>query len=530
MLRMAALVAVLLSVGGLAVVREVGQSSPAAGPTPPHVALSLGLDRPVARVEPRFLSVAVDTAQVVGGEFWAPKGSGEGLLSTHTTDSFDFSRPRLRNLARALGPAYLRIGGTAADRTVYRMDDSAAGAPLPDGARWALTRARWDQVNAFAKDIDFRIVFTLNAGRSARDAHGRWDPESARPLIAYTQQHGYPVDVWELANEPNAFPLLHWSWLSADGYAEDLGRARALLDGLHAPMRLAGLATAFWPIMGEWRSFTEPVLRKAGHSLDIVTWHYYPTQSDRCPFATRRAHPAELPDARERADVEHWAEKVESAAHANAPQAAVWLGETGSAQCGGEAGLSNSYADALWWLDELGRMASRGERVVVRQTLAGSDYGLLDDQGLEPNPSYWASWLWRKFMGDRVIAVTTTPSSPGVRAYAHCLRDGEMAHAEPGAVAMVLENLDPAQTVTVDLPAAAASGAGVLRFAAGRLDDRQVRAGGVLLQASADGQPPALPALETIAGDPAGTKLDLSPLSVAFVVLPGAAAPACSAN
>jgi len=294
-------------------------------------------------------------------------------------------------------------------------------------------------------------------------------------------------------------------------------------------MRLAGLATAFWPVMGEWRSFTAPVLQRVGRSLDIVTWHYYPTQSDRCPFATRRARAGELPDAGERADVERWADQVESAAHASAPQAAVWLGETGSAQCGGEAGLSNSYADALWWLDELGRMARRGEGVVVRQTLAGSDYGLLDEQALQPNPSYWASWLWRSFMGDRVIAVTATPSSGGVRAYAHCLRDpGEaVREADDGAVALLLENLDAAQTVTVDLPAAAASGAGVLRFEAGRLDDRQVRAGGALLEAGADGRPPAVPALDKLAP---GAKLELAPMSVAFVVLPRAAAPACSAQ
>src|SRR5262245_48467177 len=91
--------------------------------TPGHavVALDLANDRPAAEIETRFLSVAVDTAQVVGGEFWAPPGQGEGLLRTHAVDHFDFGQPRLRNLARGLAPAYLRIGGTAADWTVYRL-------------------------------------------------------------------------------------------------------------------------------------------------------------------------------------------------------------------------------------------------------------------------------------------------------------------------------------------------------------------------------------------------------------------------
>ena len=113
MIRATALVAVLFCLGGLATVREGGRSAADTGPTPAHLALTLALDHPAAHVEPRLLSVAIDTAQVVGGEFWAPAGTGEGLLHTHITDSFDFSRPRLQNLARALGPAYLRIGGTA---------------------------------------------------------------------------------------------------------------------------------------------------------------------------------------------------------------------------------------------------------------------------------------------------------------------------------------------------------------------------------------------------------------------------------
>ena len=50
---------------------------------------------------PRFLSFAVDTAQVVGGEFWAPPGQGRGLLDTGPVRAYDFSRPRLRQLAAA---------------------------------------------------------------------------------------------------------------------------------------------------------------------------------------------------------------------------------------------------------------------------------------------------------------------------------------------------------------------------------------------------------------------------------------------
>jgi hypothetical protein len=500
-------------------------------PLPAEVRLDVDLARPVAEVDERFLSFAVDTAQVVGGAFWAPPGTGQGLLETRAVPAYDFARPRLRALAGALAPAYLRIGGTDADRTVYRMGEDGGGAP-PAGARWVLTRERWDQVNEFASTLGLRIMFTLNAGPSARDADGAWDPESARGLVAYSQRRGYPIDVWELGNEINLFPLAHLTWLGPERYGDDVELARRLLDDLHAPGRLAGVGSAFWPVLGEGRSFSEVALGRAGRFLDVVTWHYYPQQSQRCPLATRRAAAGRPLDADELAEVERWAARMEEAARAHAPSAAVWLGETGSAQCGGEPGLSDTYADTLWWLDELGRLARRGQRVVVRQTLSGSDYGLVDDRTLRPNPSYWASWLWRDLMGTRVLAASTSPGAESLRAYAHCLRGGGDGSGDrpAGGVAVLLINVHPTDGVTVDLGGAGGSPASVLRVDADGPAARALRLDGAVLDVRADGSLPPPPRLDGAGGGaPAGasTRVSMAPLSIAFVALPQAHAPAC---
>ena len=505
-----------------------GASGEAPGFSGTEVAVRVDGRRSIAVVDQRFLSFAVDTAQVVGGEFWAPPGSEEGLLSTHAVSHYDFARPRLRHLTAALAPAYLRIGGTDADRTVYRMDDESPGAP-PEGARWVLTRQRWDQVNAFARELDLRLMFTLNAGPSARDSDGVWDPENARRLISYSQQQQYPVDVWELGNEINAFPLTHQRWLSADRYAADLRRARALLRQEAGTARLAGVSSAFWPVIGEGRSITDGALRGAGDVLDIVTWHYYPQQSHRCPLATRRADLGRTLSADRLGDVERWAAQVEASAHAHAPAAAVWLGETASAQCGGEPGLSNSFADALWWLDELGRMARRGQQVVVRQTLSGSDYGLIDDETMQPNPSYWASWLWRRLAGTRVLDVAIDRGPASVRAYAHCLStellSSNLSKSMSGGIVVVFLNTDPNAPSRVTIRSGASSCARVFRLQADGLASRTVRLNGRMLETADDGTPPALASL---VGPPeAADQLTLAPLSAAFVVLPDAHAVAC---
>ena len=519
----------LVSLAGLCattavVVDRSQQVASAATATPVRARVWWQGDRPISRVDPRFLSFAVDTAQVVGGEFWAPPGQGRGLLDTGPVQAYDFSRPRLRQLAAALAPAYLRVGGTDADRTVYRLGERDAERGAAKHARWALTGARWDALSEFARALDLKLVFTLNAGRSARDQNGDWDPESARALIAHAVKRGDPVAVWELGNEPNAFPLLHRTWLSAERYAADLRRASALLAELRAPGKLAGPSSAYWPVLGEGRSFSNEVIERAGHVLGVVSWHYYPQQSHRCPVATRRARPGVLPPPAQLGDVEHWAQGVASVVRAHAPDAQLWLGETGSAQCGGEPGLSNAFADSLWWVDHLGRLARWGHAVVVRQTLSGSDYGLIDDTSLEPNPSYWASWLWRRLMGTQVLAAGTDTNAASLRVYAHCTPDRAPGYT-PGGVTLLVVNFDPVGTATLAL-GAAASRATVYSLQADHLGARRVRVGGSELAIGRDGAFPELPALgQSLAG---GGELKVPPLSASFVVLPDAGAAACA--
>ena len=80
--------------------------------------------------------------------------------------------------------------------------------------------------------------------------------------------------------------------------------------------------------------------------------------------------------------------------------------------------MSDTFASSFWWVDQLGLLAERGHSVMIRQTLVGSDYGLLDDETLAPLPDYWVSLLWKQRMGAEVLEVWT--DEPDVRLYAHC--------------------------------------------------------------------------------------------------------------
>jgi heparanase 1 len=345
-------------------------------------------------VSERFLSFAVDLGQVAGTVFWNPDAEEEEPESP--VPPYDFSGPDLATLTAGLSPAWLRLGGTESDRLYYDLDGTAPD-PVPEVWRAPLTAEQFDGAAEFATALDLQILFTLNAGAGPRTDDGAWDPTQARSLIDRAVSRDYPIGAWELGNEPNGWPLLVGITVPPAQYATDMETLHAQLDDAGSAALTAGPASAFWPVNGEFLPYLEPALA-AGTRSDVVTWHYYPQQSVRCPVATRPATPETLLDPANLDELSVWGGRVEAARDTYLPEAPVWLGETGNAQCGGAPGISDRWAGTLWWADQMGLLAARGQQVVVRQTLQGSDYGLLDDD-TRPRPDYWLSWLHMALTG-----------------------------------------------------------------------------------------------------------------------------------
>ena len=104
----------------------------------------------LGEVDPRFVSYNVEAVEVTGGRFWAPyKSSAEKAAAaapeTHSGNQpagldsslfqyrppIDLSNPKLRKLAAALGPAYIRVSGTWRNATYFQNNDQ----PDQDGER-----------------------------------------------------------------------------------------------------------------------------------------------------------------------------------------------------------------------------------------------------------------------------------------------------------------------------------------------------------------------------------------------------------
>jgi hypothetical protein len=179
------------------------------------------------------------------------------------------------------------------------------------------------------------------------------------------------------------------------------------------------------------------------------------------------------------------------------------------AACGGNPWAS-TFLDTFRYLNVYGRLARHGVQVVAHNTLAASDYGLIDERTHTPRPNYWAALLWQRLMGSGVLDAGPSPGAD-VYAYAHCMKGqagGVTAlaiNAGAAAAAIELATTGERYTLTAD-----------------ELQSRAVRLNGEILETAADGAVPRLRGRSVSRGP-----LALPPTSITFITFPGAANAAC---
>jgi heparanase len=253
---------------------------------------------------------------------------------------------------------------------------------------------------------------------------------------------------------------------------------------------------------------TQDLLKATGPAFDAFSYHSYGAVSQRC--AAMGASATTTADA---ALSEEWLSRVDRIESFYAglrdqfePGKPLWITETAEAACGGDLWAS-TFLDSFRYLDQLGRLSKLGVQVNIHNTLASSDYGLLDQATFTPRPNYWAALLWRKLMGTTVLDPGTS-SAPTLHLYAHCLR------GQPGGVALLAINTDRSESHAITIPIA------VERYtlsapSSGKLDDAHVLLNGTELTLGGDD------ALPSIAGSqvPSGS-IAFAPATISFLAIP----------
>ncbi len=481
--------------------------------------------RSVAKVDARFQSYNVEMVEVVGGRFWkpytstpvkdlrAPVALGIAGVDPNLFEQrppIDLSNAKLRMLAAALGPAYMRVSGSWANTVYFQDGDASAAAKPPAGYGGVLTRAEWKGVIDFAKAVDAKIVTSFSVGEGARDASGAWMPGQAEAFLRYTKQAGGTVAAAEFFNEPT-IPTVAGvpKDYDARAYARDFKafvpvfRANApgalllgpsgTAEGSQSPSRMKLLPS-------------KDLLEATGTGdLDVFSYHVYPTISERCA-----AHsPVKIGVTADEALTEEFLRRTETVEEfyaklrdQYAPGKPMWLSETGEAACGGDRWAS-TYLDTFRYLYQLGTLAERNVQVVMHNTLAASDYALIDDRTLTPRPNYWAALLWHNLMGTTVLGPGAV-ASRDVKVFAQC------TVGQPGKVTLLALNLDRehAESITI------AEKSDRYSLSSDHLQGRSVRLNGKPLMLTADGNLPGIQGATTVAGS-----VSLPPLSNSFFVV-----------
>jgi hypothetical protein len=255
------------------------------------------------------------------------------------------------------------------------------------------------------------------------------------------------------------------------------------------------------------------MLQKMGKEIDAFSYHHYGAASQRC--AGTPGMPQTTADA---ALSEEWLARTNQtlAFYRNLrdefdPGKPMWVTETADAACGGNPWAS-TFLDTFRYLDQLGRLAKQGVHVVIHNTLASSDYGLLDERTLKPRPNYWAALLWRRLMGATVLD-SGVEIAEGRHIYAHCLRD------TPGGVTLLVINNSRTSTV-VEMPLESKR----YTLSAEPLRSGDVKLNGLILKLGETDDPPALEGAETAAGS-----VTFAPATISFLTIAEAGNKGCAA-
>jgi Glycosyl hydrolase family 79, N-terminal domain len=470
-------------------------------------------------IDERFQSYNLEMIEVTGGNFWKPYASASAPSAPGAAGvnsdlyayraPIDLANPRLRMLAAALAPAYVRVSGTWANSTYFADSDETPATP-PPGFNSVLSRERWKGVIDFAHAVDAGIVTSMAISPGVRDAAGRWQSDQARRFIAYTKSAGGRIAAAEFMNEPNLVAMGGApKGYDAAAYGWDFNAFHAFIKTTEPDIVLlgpgsVGESAAAQSGSGEIRS--RDLLAVSGLGIDAFSYHHYGALSQRCSGVPGQTTPEAALSEEWLASTDRSRAFYQALRDAFVPGKPIWVTETADAACGGNPWAS-TFLDTFRYLDQLGRLARAGVQVVAHNTLAASDYGLLDERSFRPRPNYWAALLWRRLMGTTVLDA----GAHGTHIYAHCRR------GVPGSVALLVINTDRTATAVLRLPLASER----YTLSADQLQSSVAKLNGTILELDRNSL-----------SDPAAVRsppgsLEIAPATITFLTIAGAGNGAC---
>ncbi len=350
--------------------------------------------------------------------------------STLATPLFQASNTDLVALFRLLGPGVLRLGGNSVDRTDW--DPSGAGSTPGVVAPPDLARLR-----GFLDAVDWQVLYgTPFVSTSASAATVADEAHSAAGVL------GARLDGIELCNEPDLFAANPAHAVLAGTFSLFQSRWSSFATAVRTAtpgIALTGPACCLLQTIGTWAA---PFAAAESGGLSQLTQHYYrgfggPGQTIDLLLAPDPLLGPSLAD-------------LATAAGVAGASAGFRLTETNSFASGGQPGVSNTFASALWAVEHVLRSLEGGAvGLNFHNSGAGAGYPAIVQQGgvvTEIRPLYFGLLLAARLGTGDLVATSPSTPLPSLRSHA--------VQAADGTIRVVLVNVDPAadQPLALALP------------------------------------------------------------------------------
>jgi hypothetical protein len=439
--------------------------------------------RPVAR---RFLGLSFEAAAF--GQLAAYAGHGN-----------------LVALLRSLGPGMLRFGGVTADENIAWTD---AETPRPAWASGVIDAAEMRAIGVLARRSGWQVLLTVGL------AH--YEPAiAAREVAAAHSALGPYLAAVEIGNEPNAYGnhgFRGLPWI-AQGYEEQVSDYREAIAALTPSVPIAGPDVSGSGTFSEWGE--EEALAQ---TPALLTGHHYPLGCAQVPAPSIETL---LSGAIRGRAAESLATYMAVSQARGIP---LRIDETNSVSCGGVAGISDTFASALWatgYITQAMAVGAAGINLEGNPTncngytpLCAPDPTALALGALRAQPEWYALLLTRSLIGSRPLPTTISAAgSPDLVAAAFSDSDHSLK--------VVLANDEPPGTSPLTLRLDLGAGLGtahILRLTA----PNQSATEGVLLggrSVAANGSWRAPAQSESSATHAGVLTLELAPSSAALVTV-----------
>lgn len=432
----------------------------------------------IRHVDKRLMSYNIEMTEVTGGTFWKSytgeqiAGTAEFPAVTSFADvtvmpelmeyypPIDLHNKRLRELTKALGPAWIRVSGTWATKTYYDFE-GVTGGRVPDGYSSVLTGEQWIGVLDFAAYVGAKLLVSVSNCAGDHPNGGPLDLTQAKKIFDFSHQHGRDIDAVEFMNEPNMLELsgAPQGYTAAD-YARDQDILYRWVRANYPNCLLVGPCTTGDPAAAGAKSkgfgagiasmtktyTTEALLTGTQIPLDVFSYHYYNGVSERIAGVMPAAHwPGHLAHSDEYLAVAPDCASAHAALRDKfVPGGQMWVTESGDAGGGGDTWASTCL-DVLRTLNELGSYGTITDGIIFHNTLASSDYGFLEHGTFLPRPNYFAVLLWNRLMGTAVYDCGHL-NRENAHVYCHSRRDGTC-----GVVYLIINN-SLTDTISVTIP------------------------------------------------------------------------------